>query len=295
MLGSAADAEDVVQDVWLKWQADDRRTVSNPGAFLATTTTRLAVNLLKSAHARRETYIGPWLPEPVDTSADPALGAERAAALELAVLQLLEKLSPTERAAYVLREAFGYPYPEIAKILQITEPNARQLFSRARKAIAAQRRTSVGPAQLRPLLEAFLTAARAGDVGELESLLAADAVSYSDGGGAVRGASRIPVSGRTTVARYVAAFASRFWTGVSIGWIEANGRPAVLLARDGSVFALVTVGAQADGIDRLLWVFNPAKLAAVASSFPPPVTDRPAALSELTASGEGTSVEGINT
>src|SRR3954453_16302790 len=113
MLGSVSEAEDLVQDVWLRWQTTDRGVVDNPGAFLATTATRLAINELQSARARRETYIGPWLPEPVDTGADPYLGAERGEALELAVLMLIERLTPHERAAYVLREAFDYPYPRI--------------------------------------------------------------------------------------------------------------------------------------------------------------------------------------
>src|SRR5690349_7489683 len=117
MLGSAAEAEDIVQDVWLRWQAYDRETVIDPPGFLATTTTRLAINATQSARTRRETYVGPWLPEPVDTSADPALGAERGEALEVAVLMLLEKLTPTERAAYVLRQAFDYPYEQIAEII----------------------------------------------------------------------------------------------------------------------------------------------------------------------------------
>src|SRR3954469_11104682 len=110
MLGSATEAEDIVQEVWLRWQGCDRSEVLDAPAFLATTTTRLAINAAQSARSRRETYLGPWLPEPVDTSADPPLGAERGEALELAVLLLLEHLSPTERAAYVLREAFDYPY-----------------------------------------------------------------------------------------------------------------------------------------------------------------------------------------
>ena len=109
MLGSAAEAEDVVQDVWMRWQSTNRKVVENPPAFLATTTTRLCINVSQSAHTRRETYVGTWLPEPVDTGSDPAMGAERDEALRLAVLLLLEKLSPTERAAYVLREAFDYP------------------------------------------------------------------------------------------------------------------------------------------------------------------------------------------
>src|SRR6201986_5102825 len=128
MLGSAAEAEDIVQDVWLRWQATDRSVVENPSAFLATTTTRLCINFAQSAQSRRDSYVGPWLPEPVDTSSDPVLGAERGEALGLAILLLLEKLSPTERAAYVLREAFDYSYHQIGEILQVQEANARQLI-----------------------------------------------------------------------------------------------------------------------------------------------------------------------
>jgi len=140
MLGSAAEAEDIVQDAWLRWQGTDRTAVVDPPAFLATTTTRLAITFAQSARSRRETYIGPWLPEPVDTSGDPRLGAERAEALEFAVLLLLEKLSPTERAAYILREAFDYSYDQIAHTIRSTEANARQLVSRARKHISDGRR-----------------------------------------------------------------------------------------------------------------------------------------------------------
>ena len=139
MLGSAAAAEDIVQDVWVRWQTTDRSVVRDTPAFLATTTTRLAINVIKSARSRRETYMGPSLPEPVDTSADPALGAERNEALEFAVLLLLEKLSPKERAAYVLREAFDYSYREIAHILRLEEANTRQLVTRARQHLAAGR------------------------------------------------------------------------------------------------------------------------------------------------------------
>jgi RNA polymerase sigma-70 factor, ECF subfamily len=265
MLGSATEAEDVVQEVWLRWQAYDRSTVRDPVAFLATTTTRLAINVATSARARRETYVGPWLPEPVDTSADPALGAERAEALELAVLVLLEKLSPTERAAYVLREAFGYPYREIADILGLQEAGARQLVTRARKHLREERRASVTSLEQRRLLKAFLAAARAGDVAALEELFAADVVSYSDGGGVVR-ASRVPVVGRTKVARFVAAFASRFWPGVTVSWAEANGQPALLLTRDGVLSGVLTVTGSDTGIDQLMWHLNPGKLTGMASA-----------------------------
>jgi RNA polymerase sigma-70 factor (ECF subfamily) len=269
MLGSATEAEDVVQEVWLRWQGYDRSTVRDPAAFLATTTTRLAINVATSARARREAYVGPWLPEPVDTSADPALGAERAEALELAVLVLLEKLSPTERAAYVLREAFAYPYREIADILGLQEAAARQLVTRARKHLREERRASVTSLEQRRLLKAFLAAARSGDVAALEELFAADVVSYSDGGGVVR-ASRVPVVGRTRVARFVAAFASRFWSDVTVTWAEANGQPAVLLTRDGALAGVLTVTGSDSGIDQLMWHLNPGKLTgmAVASADP---------------------------
>src|SRR5262245_5086094 len=127
MLGSVTEAEDVLQETWLRWQKTDRSTITNPSAFLALITTRLSINVPQSARSRRETYLGPWLPEPIDTSADPALGAERAGALELACLLLVERLGPIERAAYVLREAFVYPYKRIADILQVSPVNARQL------------------------------------------------------------------------------------------------------------------------------------------------------------------------
>jgi len=184
MLGSAAEAEDIVQDVWLRWQSTNRRAVENPPAYLATTTTRLCINASQSAHSRRETYVGTWLPEPVDTSGDPGIGAERGEALKLAVLLLLEKLSPTERAAYVLREAFDYSYRQIADILQMEEANTRQLVSRARKHIEDGRRTPVSSDEQRRLLEAFIAAAQNGDMGFLEDFLAEDVFSCS-GGGAV--------------------------------------------------------------------------------------------------------------
>lgn len=180
MLGSAVEAEDIVQDVWMRWQTTDRSVVRDPPAFLAATTTRLAINLAQSARSRRETYVGPWLPEPVDTSADPGLGAERGEALQFAVLLLLEKLTPTERAAYVLREAFDYPYRQIAEILQLSEANTRQLAARARTHIAEGRRAPVSSAEQRRLLTAFIAAAKTGAVGALEGMFASDIVSYSD-------------------------------------------------------------------------------------------------------------------
>ena len=179
MLGSAAEAEDIVQDVWVRWQTSDRSVVRDAAAFLATTTTRLAINVMQSARSRRETYIGPWLPEPVDTSADPGVGAERGEALELGVLVLLKKLSPTERAAYILREAFDYTYRDIANVLRLEEANARQVVTRARQHVADDRRMPASSTEQKRLLDAFIAAAQHGDVAGLEGLLASDVVSTS--------------------------------------------------------------------------------------------------------------------
>jgi RNA polymerase sigma-70 factor (TIGR02957 family) len=263
VLGSAAEAEDIVQDVWLRWQATDRSIVENPPAFLATTTTRMCINFAQSAQSRRETYVGSWLPEPVDTSGDPSLGAERGEALKLAVLILLEKLPPTERAAYVLREAFDYSYRQIAEILQIEEANARQLAARARKPVTDERRTTVSADDQRRLLKAFIDAAQKGDLAALEGLFAEDVVSYSDGGGIVRTAARVPITGRERVAKFIAAFASHFWTGMALTWVETNGQASVLLSRHGAPAALATIDASTQGIDRIMWVLRPSKLTAI--------------------------------
>lgn len=259
MLGTVADAEDIVQETWIRWQNADRADILEPAAFLATITTRLSINVLQSAHARRETYIGPWLPEPVNTDDDPALGAERAEALQFAILLTLEKLTPTERAAYILREAFDYPYPRIAEVISVSVVSARQLVSRARAHLESSRRATVEPSAQRRLLEAFLTAAQKGDAHALESLFAADVVSYTDGNG-VKLAARIPMIGRSRVAKFVAAFAHHFWTGKTIGWVQVNGQPAATLIGDGVVTTMVTMDASRDGIHQLLWVMSPPKL-----------------------------------
>jgi RNA polymerase sigma-70 factor (ECF subfamily) len=173
-LESAADADDVVQDAWIRWQGTDRTSVRDAAAFLATTTKRLALNVAQSARARRETCIQPWHPEQVDAHADPTLDAERREGLELALLTLSEKLSPTERAAYVLREAFDYPYRQIADVLETSEANARQLVTRARVRLAGGRRRQVSAAEQQRFIDAFVDAAQSGDLMTLERLLAAD-------------------------------------------------------------------------------------------------------------------------
>lgn len=203
MLRSAAEAEDVVQDAWVRWQTADRGVVRDAVAFLATTTTRLAINVIQSARSRRETSAGCWLPEPVDSTADPRLEAERGQALASGVLLLLERLTPTERAAYILREALDYPYREIANVLRLGEANARQVVTRARHRVTNGRRTTASSIQQRPLLEAFIAAAQNGDVAVLEDLLASEVASIPGGGGSAP--ARFPLVGREHGAKFTAA------------------------------------------------------------------------------------------
>jgi RNA polymerase sigma-70 factor (ECF subfamily) len=182
VLGSASEAEDVVQDAWIRWQDTDRAKVRDPTAFLATTTTRLAINVTQSAWARRETPIGSQRVHPVDAGANPALGAEQGEALRLAVRTLLEKLSPAERAVYLLREAFDYPYRQVSQVLALSEANARQLAARARRRLSGDLRRPVAVAEEQALLDAFVAAAQTGDLATLEHLLTTEVAA---GGGEV--------------------------------------------------------------------------------------------------------------
>lgn len=258
VLGSAVEAEDVVQEAWLRWQNTDRSAVVNPVGFLSSATTRLAINVAQSARVRRETYIGPWLPEPVDTSADPEVGAERAEAVELALLLVLERLTPVERAAYVLREAFDYGYAEIADMLELSLVNVRQIVSRARRHLSDEQRESVDAAEHRRLLTAFVSAARTGDVASLEALLTPNVVSLSDGNG-MRGCARVPVLGSVRVARLSAY--RQLWRETVPELVDANGSTGVVLHRDGRTLAFMTASASKFGIHQVLWVFAPSKIA----------------------------------
>ena len=264
--GTVADAEDVVQETWIRWQLSDRSLVRDATAFLATIATRLAINVLTSAHTTRETYIGPWLPAPVDTADDPALGAERDEALHFATLILMERLRPSERAAYVLREAFDYPYSRIAAILESTEAAARQLVSRARRRLSGEPARVEGRNTHRAFLEAFLRAARAGDTARLEMLLTADAISYTDGGGVVRHTARRPIYGRDKVVRFFAGLARWFWADIETVAMEVNGRAGAYLVHGSELVAVFTVTVQRDAISQILWMMNPAKLGAVANA-----------------------------
>lgn len=260
MLGSVAEAEDVVQDAWLRWQGTDRRVVRNPAAFLTTTATRLAINATTSAHARRETYIGPWLPEPVDTSADPALGAERAEALGMAVLLLLEKLTAPERAAYVLHEAFGYSYREIAEVLDTTEVNARQVARRAREHLESERSAPASPAQQRRLLESFVAAAQVGDLDGLERLLVDDVVVRPDGGGEVH-ASRVELVGAARTVTFLDNVLRKYWQDSTLRIVEANGGAALLVTSStGEPQAVVVLDGSDRGIEHVYIQVAPSKM-----------------------------------
>jgi RNA polymerase sigma-70 factor, ECF subfamily len=228
MLGSVAEAEDIAQEAMLRL-ARQEDTIAEPAAWVTTVATRLSINVLKSARARRESYVGPWLPEPLleDPEPGPASKAELSDSLSLALLVLLERLSPAERAAYLLREVFGYGYAEIAGIIEQSEVNSRQLVSRARKHLEASRPRFDADEQARDaLLERFLAAAENGDLQGLEAMLAEDAVLYADGGGKVL-ASPEPLYGAALIARFMAGVAEvrRRFGEFEMRMVHVNGQP----------------------------------------------------------------------
>lgn len=262
LLGSAANAEDVVQDTYLRWAGADQAAVVAPPAWLAKVTTNLCLNRLASAQARREVYPGTWLPEPVLTS-DGTLGPMDSAAqrdsVSLALLVLLERLTPAERAVFVLREAFGYGHRDIAAILEVSEANCRQLHRRARQRLPdGPSRFHPARGQWRDLADRFLAAARGGDLPDLERLLAADVTAWADGGGKVSVARR-PVLSRSRVARYLAGI-TRFDAGVQIWLAEVNGAPAVICASAGTLVGVLVLEVSGDQITAMRGVVNPDKL-----------------------------------
>ncbi|WP_435209452.1 RNA polymerase sigma factor SigJ [Micromonospora sp. bgisy143] len=263
LLGSRHDAEDVLQETYLRWLGVDRSTVAEPRRYLSRVVTRLALDRLRARQAARETYVGPWLPEPVPTEPSPFGPLDRAElrdSLSTALLHVLERLTPPERAVYVLRTAFDLPYTEIAEILDRTPQDCRQLYHRATTRVRQEdRRFTASRPERERLLEAFLAAARNGDLATLTHLMAADVTAWNDGGGRVRSA-RNPVRGADRVARYYAGIYGprRAWTAHRL---ELNGEPALLLVRgsDGGRYTL-TVAAAAGRITEVYVVGNPEKL-----------------------------------
>jgi RNA polymerase sigma-70 factor (ECF subfamily) len=267
LLGSAQEAEDVVQDTYLRWHNADRAAIAVPSAWLAKVLTNLCLNRLASARVQREQYIGPWLPEPVLTSngtLGPLETAERRDSVSLALLVLLERLTPTERAVFVLREAFEYSYHEIAQILDLSEVNCRQLDRRARRRLAELRpRFHPETRQWHGLVERFLVAAREGDLRGLQQLLAADVTAWTDGGGKVTAARR-PVVGSARVARYLVGAFGPFAGSMEIAVAEVNGEPAVLGWSGGDLLGVLVLEIVDGRIGGLRTVANPDKLRFVA-------------------------------
>ncbi|MFD4604415.1 RNA polymerase sigma-70 factor [Streptomyces sp. NPDC058464] len=270
LLGSASEAEDAVQETYLRWQAADTGRIEVPEAWLTKVLTNLCLNQLTSARARRETYVGQWLPEPL-LAGDPMLGpadtAERRESVSYAVLVLLERLTPAERAVYVLREAFDYPHREIARILDLTEAASQQILHRARKHVAEGRaRTAVDEAAARRIIEEFLAAATSGRTEPLVRLLTEDAVAVGDGGGKVPAAARA-FEGALAVAKFMRGLfkqgpAQRALAGGSVELYAttANGGPALLVVVGGRVFGVMCLEITTEGIAAFRNQVNPDKL-----------------------------------
>jgi len=270
MLGSIADAEDAVQDAWLRWSAAPRADVLDPKAYLARVVTTTALNRLRSARARREAYVGPWLPEPLLTEAGPdaAERAELAESVSVAMLVVLESLTPDERAVFVLREVFGFGYAEIGAALGRSVPAVRQLAHRAREHVQARRpRFDVDWDQQREVTERFLAAAAGGDIDGLMTVLAPDVTLLTDGGGKARAALR-PIVGARKAARFLAAISTRPYMGMDISDMtlaaaEINGSPGTVIMTGGRAIAALTLTVSGGRITAIQLLANPDKLTAI--------------------------------
>ncbi|WSX29232.1 RNA polymerase sigma-70 factor [Streptomyces sp. NBC_00984] len=258
MLGSAAEAEDVLQETWLRWADIDHDTVRDPRAFLVRITTRQALTRLRMLRRRKESYIGPWLPEPLLTAPDVAEDIEPADSVSMAMLLVLETLAPTERAVFVLREVFDLGYDEIAQAVDKTPAAVRQIAHRARAHVAARRpREVVSPAQTRSALAAFQQAVETGDLQRLLDMIAPDVVLLTDGGGVVQAALE-PVVGAGTVADVLSRL-----TSASLQSAQVNGYPALILRTGGAIDAVLAVRLEGGLITGLYAVRNPEKLSRI--------------------------------
>lgn len=277
MLGSVADAEDTVQDAWLRWSAADRDDVVDPRAYLVQVVTRLALDRLDSARARRESYVGPWLPEPLLTGrqpiaagpgpADPTAAAELGEQVSLALLVVLETLSPAERAVFVLREVFGLPVAETAAALGRSESAVRQMAHRAREHVQARRpRFDTDRRAQQEVTERFVAACAGGDLDALLAVLAPDAVLISDGGGKAKAALR-PVVGADKVARFAVGIAAQGLAlpDLQVEVTEVNGSPGVVVRVAGEPFLAISLVVAGGLVEQVLMVRNPDKLSGLES------------------------------
>jgi RNA polymerase sigma-70 factor, ECF subfamily len=263
MLGSAADAEDVLQETWLRWVGVDLDTVQDQRAYLVRITTRQALMRLRALGRRKESYVGPWLPEPLLTVPDVAVDAELADSVSMAMLLVLETLTPTERAVFVLREVFDLDYDEIAEAVGKSPAAVRQIAHRARSHVAARRpRGTVSPAETRAALGAFQRAVETGDLQGLLDILAPDVVALSDGGG-VKHAMLRPIVGADKVARLYAAGLNTVGAGLSVEPVQVNGGPALLVRLNGEIDGVMAMRVEDGYITGLYYVRNPEKLSRV--------------------------------
>jgi RNA polymerase sigma-70 factor (ECF subfamily) len=265
MLGQVMDAEDVVQDTYLRWSDVDQATVDNPAAYLTTIVTRLAIDRLRSAQKRREEYVGPWVPEPILSAdgggTDPGDVVAEAEQISLALLTAMERLNPVERAVLLLRDVFDFDYPAIADIVDRSPVNTRQIAVRARAGVGDSSRLYSTTSERRDeLMASFLAAMTAGDVGQLTAVLADDITLWSDGGGKARAALH-PIVGVQPVARFLLGIRRNGRPGDTFGFAEANGDPAVVLARDGVTYAVMTFQLSDESVIGIRSVLNPDKLA----------------------------------
>jgi RNA polymerase sigma-70 factor, ECF subfamily len=267
MLGSAMEAEDMVQDTFLRYQATPPDSIRSLKNFLGTVITRLCLNHLNSARMQRETYIGPWLPEPVLTEAtpwlvSPAAHASQSESISMAFLVLLESLTPDERAVFLLREVFDYEYEEIAHILGKEPATCRQLLSRAKKHVAEHRpRFTSTPEEQRQIVGRFMEAVVGGELDGLMNLLAEDVTLWADGGGKVRGAATHPIHGRNPVASFILA-SPRFAQGQRLTYeiTEINGEPGIILRGDEGLTVVMSMEVAGGRIQQMRFVANPEKL-----------------------------------
>ncbi|MFJ6087078.1 RNA polymerase sigma-70 factor [Streptomyces sp. NPDC092369] len=269
MLGRVADAEDVVQEAWLRWSGADHGRVREPRAYLVRITTRLAIDRLRQVKARNEAYVGPWLPEPYvtdfgDTVPDTAERAVLADSVSLAVLVVLESLSPLERAVFVLREAFGYPYADIAVMLDRGEPAVRQLAARARKHVDERRpRYEVDPGRRRDLTERFLAAAAEGDLEGLLELLAPDVRLVADSGGKSSAPLRV-LDSADKVGRFIVGVARKGVADLSVRFVELNGGPAIVALSAGKPDSVFQLDIYKGRVQAVYIMRNPDKLVSLA-------------------------------
>lgn len=261
MLGSVTDAEDVLQDAWLAWSTADRDAIRHPRAYLVRIVTNLSLNRLTSAQATRETYVGPWLPEPLLTSPDIATETELADTVSTAMLVVLEALSPVERAVFLLREVFGYSHAEIAETLERPEPTVRQIAHRAREHVQARRpRFDTDQARRREVTERFLKACAGGDLNAVMELLAPDVTAWSDGGGKITAARR-PLYGIDHAARWLLGFLAKpELAALTMEPAYINGELGVLATLDGHIVGALSFDLVDGRIQNLRFQVNPDKL-----------------------------------